>query len=326
MPKMGDNNQPVYDIQYGCVVDSILKNWSKGEGEKGRVEIDGYKGVWTIIDEFNRADIDKAIGQLFTSLRTKKMKIPTNKVGIPYEDLKIPNDYRIIGTLNTADKHWLFKLSDALKSRFAFIEVDIPSKEQKDEEIYYAMKNAMKELSGHDFDFVSLDEKNKKIAETTLPEFKEMVFDAYNCLDLVRCFKKLGTAILKLIYQNLLVGMKMKQDPRSILDYSLSTNLISQLEGLPQAENQIISASLKGEIINLFKNKIKSPQDNESYVSSFEKILDYIGLEKKKIYVNNFSKGNIQDDQWEKLERLCAEKLTTINTDNFSQVLQDLGN
>ena len=120
--------------------------------------------------------------------------------------------------------------------------------------------------------------------------------------------------------------MKMEQDPRSILDYSLSTNLISQLEGLPQAENQTISASLKGEIINLFKNKIKSPQDNESYVSSFEKILDYIGLEKKKVYVNNFSKGNIQDDQWDKIQKLCAEKLTTINTDNFSQVLQELGN
>ena len=46
--------------------------------------------------------------------------------------MDIPKDFRIIGTLNTQDKHFLFELSDALKSRFAYIEIDIPEFEEKE--------------------------------------------------------------------------------------------------------------------------------------------------------------------------------------------------
>lgn len=51
-------------------------------------------------------------------------------------------------TLNTADKHYLFKLSDALKRRFAYIEIFPPPNEQKETEIYYALNNALKGLNG----------------------------------------------------------------------------------------------------------------------------------------------------------------------------------
>ncbi|MCH7562165.1 MAG: AAA family ATPase, partial [Thaumarchaeota archaeon] len=155
-PKM-DGDKSVYDIQHGCVVDTVRKNWENDVDGGMRTHLKvpqknlPYKGVWLIIDEFNRADIDKAFGQLFTALRTRWLKIPTNKKGTSYKNLKIPKDYRIIGTLNTADKHFLFQLSDALKSRFAYIEIDIPKKEQWEKEIYYAMKNALEELDIDEF-------------------------------------------------------------------------------------------------------------------------------------------------------------------------------
>ena len=147
-PKM-ENGKVVYDIQYGCVVETVAKNWEHGinGGRRTPNKIQekkitnefkekklSYRGTWLIIDEFNRADIDKAFGQLFTSLRTRSLKIPTNDIGSSYKDLRIPKDYRIIGTLNTADKHFLFQLSDALKSRFAYIEVDIPRRDDYEKE------------------------------------------------------------------------------------------------------------------------------------------------------------------------------------------------
>ena len=144
MPKMKDD-KPTYEIQLGCVSSTIVKNW-KDLTCKKRVakKIDGKtsNGTWLLIDEFNRADIDKAFGQLFTSLESKNLKIPSSGKQ-SFTEIKIPKDYRIIGTLNTADKSYLFHLSDALKRRFAYIEVNPPGIEEKEYEIFYALKNAM---------------------------------------------------------------------------------------------------------------------------------------------------------------------------------------
>jgi 5-methylcytosine-specific restriction endonuclease McrBC GTP-binding regulatory subunit McrB len=114
-PKM-QGGRVIYDIQYGCVVETVAKNWERELNGGRRIQCklpqksSPFRGVWLIIDEFNRADIDKAFGQLFTSLRTRSLKIPTNESGKSHKDLKIPQDYRIIGTLNTADKHFLFSV------------------------------------------------------------------------------------------------------------------------------------------------------------------------------------------------------------------------
>lgn len=59
-----------------------------------------------MIDEFNRANIDKAFGQLFTALEYGALDIPTIDPKRSSEKLLIPEDYRIIGTLNTFDKHF----------------------------------------------------------------------------------------------------------------------------------------------------------------------------------------------------------------------------
>ena len=92
------------------------------DGEERR-----FRGKWLAIDEFNRADIDKSFGQLFTAIEHGKMKIPTISQGRTHDDLELPLDYRIIGTLNTSDKHFLNTLSDALKRRFTVIELFPPS-------------------------------------------------------------------------------------------------------------------------------------------------------------------------------------------------------
>jgi|GEM_PF-6807485 len=111
---------------------------------------------WVIIDEINRADVDKAFGELFTVLtgkpvylpyykfvrneeglvhQKKVVIVPSNMTHIISEETEkyIVNDnWRIIGTMNTFDKSSLYQLSYAFMRRFAFIEVDPPSPEEMD--------------------------------------------------------------------------------------------------------------------------------------------------------------------------------------------------
>jgi len=264
-----------------------------------------YRGTWLIIDEFNRADIDKAFGQLFTALRTRWLKIPTDQKGLSYKNLKIPQDYRIIGTLNTADKHFLFQLSDALKSRFAYIEIDIPKKEQWEKEIYYTMRNALKELDIDNFNKIVFDDINKKInKEKSDTDFYNRILQAYHFLDTVRVFKKLGPAILKLIYQNLIVGTIITEDSKTALDNALTSNLIPQLENLSVTFIAAIHAMHSDSLISYLKDAYKSP-NRQSHVEAFEKILDYLQLSNKTKLVSDFANGNIKienEDVWRPIQ------------------------
>ena len=111
---------------------------------------------WLIIDEFNRADIDSCFGELFSVLAGDAVQLPFEKLaegdGEPVEDgekahstsfvriipataddieeqsgdYRVPRRFRLIGTMNDADRSGLNNLSFALMRRFAFIPVEAP--------------------------------------------------------------------------------------------------------------------------------------------------------------------------------------------------------
>jgi energy-coupling factor transporter ATP-binding protein EcfA2 len=98
-------------------------------------------GRWLIIDELNRANFDRAFGQLFTVLSGQSVVLPFKRKGETYpisvvpvgeeppmdtNPLMVPMNWRIIGTMNVFDKNLLFDLSYALMRRFAFIEIPCP--------------------------------------------------------------------------------------------------------------------------------------------------------------------------------------------------------
>ncbi|MGV0788677.1 AAA family ATPase [Mycolicibacterium sp. XJ2] len=101
------------------------------------------KKEWLIIDELNRAQFDRAFGQLFTLLSKHLVVLPYSRpeadgkplVLLPYkyppptfpsDILEVPDSWRIIATMNVFDKSLLFQMSFALMRRFAFIEVASP--------------------------------------------------------------------------------------------------------------------------------------------------------------------------------------------------------
>jgi 5-methylcytosine-specific restriction protein B len=100
-----------------------------------------------IIDEINRADIDKAFGELFTLLSGNDVDLPyvkrgpegaepaTRRIRLAMGDtpaasdieiIRVPPWWRLIGSMNDADKASLKRLSYAFIRRFAFIPVSIP--------------------------------------------------------------------------------------------------------------------------------------------------------------------------------------------------------
>jgi MoxR-like ATPase len=110
------------------------------------------EGEWLIIDEINRAEIDKAFGELFTVLSGQRVDLPykvgknqirilppagqlpknwlpNNGDGLSGYDYVIHPNWRIIGTMNVYDKSSLFAMSFAFMRRFAFIDVELPCEE-----------------------------------------------------------------------------------------------------------------------------------------------------------------------------------------------------
>ena len=115
------------------------------------------RGRWLVIDEINRADIDKAFGPLFTLLASagssstaenKRVVLPYQEDGVQVEirwaetrtsdktktglngsDYLVTPGWRLIGTLNLSDKATLFQLSFAFLRRFAVLDVPLPPRE-----------------------------------------------------------------------------------------------------------------------------------------------------------------------------------------------------
>jgi MoxR-like ATPase len=105
------------------------------------------RGRWLVIDELNRADIDKAFGPLFTLLAGGSAGTPNPRVVLPYHhdgknieirwaekrtgtkgDFLLTPGWRLIGTLNVSDKATLFQLSFAFLRRFAVVDVPLPAR------------------------------------------------------------------------------------------------------------------------------------------------------------------------------------------------------
>ncbi|MCK8825679.1 AAA family ATPase [Fuchsiella alkaliacetigena] len=103
---------------------------------------------WLIIDELNRADIDKAFGSLFSALTGETVTLSfknekeqnivlkpqpkAEKLEILAHQYLIPEDWRLIATMNTFDKASLYELSYAFMRRLAFISVPVPKEINED--------------------------------------------------------------------------------------------------------------------------------------------------------------------------------------------------
>lgn len=138
----------------GCLSATATSDWTvadtigtgvdnpEGRGFRAGVVTESIEtGRWLLIDELNRADVDRALGELFSVLAGQEVVLPHRRnefadplaivpPGAPVppntEAICIPRPWRIIATMNTTDRGLLFTLSRALMRRFAFVNVFSP--------------------------------------------------------------------------------------------------------------------------------------------------------------------------------------------------------
>jgi hypothetical protein len=291
----GVSKNLTYDIRYGALTQAVLQNYAHTDGGK-RLPVDRqhpqrqeyidksgwrYRGVWLVIDEFNRAHIDTAFGSLLTTLSggpRAALLVPSREQDS--DEIPMPADFRIIGTLNSFDRHFLNQISEALKRRFDFIDVLPPRPQLAESEQSIAINNALKRLNENRFQEISCSEvgkaryykwkgvlevqpagDNSQRPQVRFPlahaEAQSALSSFWRLFQAIRVFRKLGTAQAEAVYTNLFTGVLVGLDWPTALDVALADSLADQLQVLTPDEQLIIETFLlhAGES-NLFVSKV----------------------------------------------------------------------
>jgi MoxR-like ATPases len=270
-----------YRTQYGHLTQTILKNWllANDQSVAGRVTtqatsfvndnaLQEHHGLWLVIDEFNRAPIDAALGEALTALSNGgALQVPVDG---RYMTLPLPKDFRIIGTLNSFDRNYLNQISEALKRRFSFIEVLPPTRAQSKEEqnivLYKALercsrfsttveKDSENNLNWPDVLYVSIERAGlyESIWErsTSAQSFSTVFHDVlWPLFEVIRIYRQLGTAqaitlVSQMMTQCLLQNATEVTQWLAALDTALCDTIADQLQVLLPDELDVLLWYLK---------------------------------------------------------------------------------
>jgi AAA domain (dynein-related subfamily) len=305
--------QVSYTIQYGYLTDVVRKNWmpdpdndrlwrrqritSYASGKANSDTMQEFRGRWLVIDEFNRAPIDLALGEVLTTLSSSggTLHVPTDVGDIA---LPLPRDFRIMGTLNSFDRNYLNQISEALKRRFSFIEVLPPTRQLREAEQAVVLHAALKRiswLSEGDNNGVgtlsitpgnSIEWKNVVAVTSSIEEpfiapywliwdddthpFTQTFNAAWRILEVIRIYRQLGTAQAITLFQQILIagfmqGYQTREQWNDALDDALCDAIADQLQVLMPDELNVlywyIKRTNKAEFVKAFNAQLPKLHD-----------------------------------------------------------------
>jgi 5-methylcytosine-specific restriction protein B len=118
-PAVGQHDTEVLKPWLGHVPRAALRCADAINLHADDADVNPDQAHWLIIDEFNRAEIDKAIGPLYTVLGRSGgpayRRLPLWFGDTPEtQECWIPDRFRVIGTLNSVDTAYVYSLSSTL--------------------------------------------------------------------------------------------------------------------------------------------------------------------------------------------------------------------
>jgi MoxR-like ATPase len=189
-----------------------------------------------VVDEVNRADIDKAFGQLFTLLSGQSVQLPFKRDGTEItvtpatvsdgestahtNEYVMPESWRLLATMNSYDKTSLYEMSYAFMRRFSFIHVDAPTVPE-DEDAAGELVESYAAVWGLEVDEDSARSVGKvwHVANTTIAD------------------RKIGPAIVEDILVQV-AEVAPEHRPRT-LTHAIANHVFPQLEGVPRRERVV---------------------------------------------------------------------------------------
>jgi len=138
-----------------------------------------------LIDEFNRADINKAFGEMFYAREYGSIRLSEDEGKIhPPRTIEIPEDFQFMGTMNDFDKNLLLtELSYGLITRLAFVEVE-PAIEKEEEAVKGQIDDTtnyeemQKQITGY-YDFINQVREERMIGVRTSLDIIKYLLQAF---------------------------------------------------------------------------------------------------------------------------------------------------
>ncbi|PPG59649.1 hypothetical protein C5C27_09550 [Rathayibacter sp. AY2B7] len=209
------------------------------DGTVQDLNLDEPQGTWLFIDEFNRADIDKAIGSLYTLLSScDSAHLDRTPVELWFEHepsrkrLWAPARFRIIAAMNDLDTGFINSISQGLTRRFQFVTITVPD-EATEAKISPEIDNAF--TAAHEWLSETYRTHVVETYEATWIRLEPELLVIQKVINAVRYPAAMvpgvpiGTAQLVDLLRYVLLDSAPTRPPRAVIDAGIADRIIPQM-------------------------------------------------------------------------------------------------
>jgi DNA polymerase III delta prime subunit len=218
------------------------------DGNAKDLNPDEPQGTWLFIDEFNRADIDKAIGSLYTLLSScDSGHLDRTPVELWFEHepsrqkLWSPARFRIIAAMNDLDTGFINAISQGLTRRFQFVTITVPDA-VTGPELSPETDNAF--TAAHDWLLETYPARAKESYAQTAARLEPELLVIQNIMNGLRYPADkipgvpIGTAQLLDLLKYVLLDTATSRPPRAVVDTGIADRIIPQMTQIDANQEQ----------------------------------------------------------------------------------------